>query len=120
MQLGPVKVADALGGLFCGRHGDEAVAASARALGVCHHLGSNNLDGLLGNRDAKMTPQFLNKRPCNGRDQWLGLTLPYLLKSVFRSVALVVEERPLTHRFLLLLAAAPPPAAAAAQTHTNQ
>lgn len=39
------------------------------------------------------------------------LTLPYLLKSVFRSVALVVEERPLTHRFLLLLAAAPLPAA---------
>lgn len=38
------------------------------------------------------------------------LTLPYLLKSVFRSVALVVEERPLTHRFLLLLAAAPAPA----------
>lgn len=47
---------------------------------------------------------------------WTGkLTLPYLLKRVFRSVALVVEDRPLTHRFLLLVAAAPPPAA----THTH-
>lgn len=36
-----------------------------------------------------------------------GLTLPYLLKSVFRSVALVVEDRPLTHRFLLVAAALP-------------
>lgn len=43
------------------------------------------------------------------KDDICGLTLPYLLKSVFRSVALVVEDRPLTHRFLLVAAA--PPAA---------
>lgn len=36
------------------------------------------------------------------------LTFPYLLKRVFRSVALVVEARPLTHRFLPPLAAALP------------
>ena len=43
MQLSPVKVADTLGGLLCGRHGDKTIAASPGALGVCHHLSSNNL-----------------------------------------------------------------------------
>ena len=38
--------------------------------------------------------------------------MPYLLKRVFRSMALVEEDRPLTHRFLLLLAASLPPGAA--------
>lgn len=42
-----------------------------------------------------------------------ALTLPYLLNRVFRSVALVVEDRPLTHRFLLLLLTAAPPSTAA-------
>lgn len=46
-----------------------------------------------------------------GKDSVCRLTLPYLLNSVLRSVALVVEDRPLTHRFLLLPAAAPPPTA---------
>lgn len=44
------------------------------------------------------------------------LTLPYLLKSVFRSVALVVDDRPLTHRFLLVAAAALPAAACRLKT----
>lgn len=43
MQLSPVKVADALGGLLCGRHGDKPIAASAGTLGVRHHLSSDNL-----------------------------------------------------------------------------
>lgn len=116
MQLCPVKVADTLGGLLCGRHGDKAIAASPGALGVGHHLSSNNLQEVRRNieedeqeqRDAEGTsPQckFLFMITA------FGLALPYLLKRVFRSVALVVEERPLTHRFLLLLAAAPLPAA---------
>lgn len=45
-----------------------------------------------------------------GNNGSFTLTLPYLLKRVFRSVALVVEDRPLTHRFLL--AVVPLPAAA--------
>lgn len=51
-----------------------------------------------------------------GKDSVCRLTLPYLLNSVLRSVALVVEDSPLTHRFLLLPAAAPPPTA----THRNK
>lgn len=43
----------------------------------------------------------------SAKDGICGLTLPYLLKSVFRSVALVVEDRPLTQRFLLVAAALP-------------
>lgn len=43
MQLGPVEVADALGGLLCGRHGHETIAASPGALGVGYHLSSDNL-----------------------------------------------------------------------------
>lgn len=43
----------------------------------------------------------------SAEDDFCGLTLPYLLKSVFRSVALVVEDRPLTQRFLLVAAALP-------------
>lgn len=43
VQLGPVKVTDALGRLLCGRHGDEAVAAGAGTLGVGHNFGSDNL-----------------------------------------------------------------------------
>lgn len=43
MQLGPVKVTDALGRLLCGRHGDEAVAAGAGTLGVGHDFGSDDL-----------------------------------------------------------------------------
>ena len=50
MQLCPVKVADTIGGLVCGGHGDKAVATSPRALGVGHHLGSDNLQG-----EKKMT-----------------------------------------------------------------
>lgn len=43
MQLGPVKVADALGRLLRGRHGDKAVAAGAGTLGVGYDLGSDDL-----------------------------------------------------------------------------
>lgn len=43
VQLGPVKVADTLGGLLCGRHGDKTVAASPGALSVGNHLSSNDL-----------------------------------------------------------------------------
>lgn len=44
MQLSSVQVADTLGGLLCGRHGDKTVAASPGTLGVGHHLSSNNLE----------------------------------------------------------------------------
>lgn len=43
VQLGPVKVTDALGRLLCGRHGDEAVAAGAGTLGIGHDFGSDDL-----------------------------------------------------------------------------
>jgi len=43
MQLSPVEVADTVGGLLCGRHGDKAIAASAGALGIGHDFSSNNL-----------------------------------------------------------------------------
>lgn len=43
MQFSPVKVADTLGGLLCGGHGDEAIAASPGALSIGHHFSSNNL-----------------------------------------------------------------------------
>lgn len=58
MQLSPVKVADALGGLLCGRHGDKPIAASPRTLGISHHLSSNNLQKKerlrMGNKDKEV------------------------------------------------------------------
>ena len=139
MQFGPVEMADALGGLIGGGHGDEAVAAGARALGVGHHLGSNNLmrEGVRGliptgathakKMHAVVLDSFLYYYQSMIRETWDktlekylywektrgGLTLPYLLKRVFRSVALVVEDRPLTQRFLPAVAATLAPAAAA-------
>jgi hypothetical protein len=43
MELGPVQVADTLGGLLCGTHGDKTIAASPGAPGVSHHFSANNL-----------------------------------------------------------------------------
>ena len=45
VQLRAVQVGDAAGGLVAGGHGDEAVAAGSRALGVGHHLGPDHLEG---------------------------------------------------------------------------
>lgn len=47
MQLSPVKVTYALCCLLCGRHGDKPIAASTRALGIGHHLGTNNLKRMI-------------------------------------------------------------------------
>lgn len=44
MQLSPVKMADTLGGLICGGHGDKAIAASPGALGISYHLSADNLN----------------------------------------------------------------------------
>lgn len=52
VQLGPVKVTDALGRLVCGRHGDEAVAAGAGTLGVGHYFGSDDLRTAVRNREV--------------------------------------------------------------------
>lgn len=43
VQLGPVKVTDALGRLVCGRHGNEAVAAGAGTLGIGNDFGADDL-----------------------------------------------------------------------------
>lgn len=43
MELSSVQVADTFGGLLCGGHGDESIAASSRALCIGHHLSSNDL-----------------------------------------------------------------------------
>lgn len=106
MQLSPVKVTYALCCLVCGRHGDKPIAASTGALGIGHHLGTDNLKRTI---PTSQNP-ILKEKGLKSWRQWpriCGLTLPYLLKSVFRSVALVVEDRPLTHRFLLVAAALP-------------
>lgn len=43
VQLCPVQVADALGGLVRGAHRDKAVAASAWAFGIGYHFSADNL-----------------------------------------------------------------------------
>lgn len=117
VQLGPVKVTDALGRLLCGRHGDEAVAAGAGALGVGHYFGTDDLRSRTVIRNREVGLCFDRDHVLLSGEEGLGrsraLTLPYLLNRVFRSVALVVEDRPLTHRFLLLLLTAAPPSTAA-------
>lgn len=113
VQLGPVKVTDALRRLLCGRHGDVAVAAGAGTLGVGHYFGSDDLRSrtVIRNRGGLCLDQDHVLLP-GDEPQGRVPTLPYLLNRVFRSVALVVEDRPLTHRFLLLLLTAAPPATA--------
>lgn len=59
MQFSPVQVADTLGGLVCGRHGDEAVAAGARTLSVGHHLSANNLQDREMNEVNNSTNTFM-------------------------------------------------------------
>lgn len=117
VQLSPVQVVDALGRLLRGRHGDEAVAAGAGTLGVGHDFGSDDLWPRTAVRNREFGRRFDRCRGLLPADRARGhsctLTLPYLLNRVFRSVALVVEDRPLTHRFLLLLLTAAPPSTAA-------
>lgn len=99
-------MADTLGGLVRRGHGDEAIATSPRTLSVGHHLCTNNLS----DEQTDEANNSTQHKEWKATEQ-IQATLPYLLKRAFRSVALVVEERPLTHRFLLLLAAAPLPVA---------
>lgn len=112
MQLSPVKVTDALCCLLRGRHGDKAIAASTGTLDIGHHLGSHNLRGTIRTKRTWEKTQNITLKATKiavtlAKDDICGLALPYLLKSVFRSVALVVEDRPLTQRFLLVAAALP-------------